>query len=177
VERPGILEELTDYAQRNRVVIHTLNAQGVHPIAPGADAAADHHLAEFNENEVWYRHMSTQGMLELARATGGTYVAARMPRRRSGSWPRRSGSICWASLRGGGYGQKDHLPKAHDLKVKLADPRKLSLQARDSYYPPAPARLQETPAGCRTGRSRTRRAIRRVQTGDNFGRRVPVRQR
>ena len=148
VERPGILEELTDYAQRNRVVIHTLNAQGVHPIAPGADAAADHHLAEFNENEVWYRHMSTQGMLELARATGGTYVAAQDAKAAF----RKLATPEWVYMLGITPGEavmdkKTHLPKAHDLKVKLADPRKLSLQARDSYYPPAPARLQETPAG------------------------------
>jgi hypothetical protein len=35
--------------------------------------------------------------------------------------------------------KKTHAVKAHELKVKLTDPRKLGVQARESYYPPAPA--------------------------------------
>ncbi|MGO9095001.1 MAG: VWA domain-containing protein [Bryobacteraceae bacterium] len=140
VERPWILEELTGYVQRNRVVVHTLNAQGIRPITPGANAAADRRLAEFSESEVSYRHMSTQGMLELARATGGAYVAPQDARAAF----RKLATPEWVYMLGITPGEavvdkKTHVVKAHELKVKLTDPRKLSLQARGSYYPPAPA--------------------------------------
>jgi VWFA-related protein len=147
-ERAWILEELTDYIQRNRVVVHTLNAQGIHPITPGANAAANRQLAEFSANEVWDRVTSTKGMLELARATGGSYIAPQDVKTAF----RKLATPEWVYMLGIAPGEavvdtKTHLAKAHELKVKLTDPRKLSVQARESYYPSTPAGQQEGPAG------------------------------
>jgi len=144
---PWAIRELTDLAQRNRVVIHTLNAQGVHPTAAGADVEKDPTKAEFSPTRVWGRLMAWQGMLELARATGGTYLATNDAKAAF----RKLATPEWVYMLGITPGEavvdkKTHAVKAHELKVKLTDPRKLSLQARESYYPPAGAGQQETTA-------------------------------
>jgi len=146
---PRILRDLTDYALRYRVVIHTLNAYAVHPTAPGADVAKDPKMAEFGAGQVWSRILAMQGLRELAHATGGTAVEGTNDAK--GAY-RKLATPEWVYMLGVTPGEavvdkKTHEVKAHELKVKLTDQRKLSVQARQSYYPPAPAGEQGAPAG------------------------------
>jgi hypothetical protein len=145
---PWLLRELTDTALRERVVIHVLNAQGVHPLAPGADITQDPRYVQYSGKQTWERLMAAQGMLELARATGGSYVATNDVK----AAYRKLATPEWVYMLSITPGEaivdkKTHAVKAHELKVKLTAPRKLSVQARESYYPPAPAGQPETPAG------------------------------
>ena len=106
-------------------------------------------MAEFGAGQVWSRILAMQGLRELAHATGGTAVEGTNDAK--GAY-RKLATPEWVYMLGVTPGEavvdkKTHEVKAHELKVKLTDQRKLSVQARQSYYPPAPAGEQGAPAG------------------------------
>jgi VWFA-related protein len=154
---PRTLEQFAGYAIRLKVVVHTLNARALHPTEPGAD---------FNSNALNSRgvpivqnpqqleaHIQSMAQTELAQrlglsamayATGGTFVENTNDA--DAAYRRLATPDCTYML-GFSPGDANLDGALHHLSVTLKEPRKLSLQARTSYYAATPAEQQAAQTG------------------------------
>jgi VWFA-related protein len=136
------LQRLIDRAIRARVVIHTLQAQGVHPNLPGADSKLSGSGATVEkaiQQQTAAELKARVGLSAIAYGTGGTFVEntndADAAYRRLNT-PESIYMLGFTPADAGIDG------KLHHLKVTVKDPRKLNLQARASYYAATQAEQQ-----------------------------------
>jgi VWFA-related protein len=149
--RPDILEAVIHYALRTKVVIHTLDAHTLNPLGANADYSTagmtnPQQLQNqlHNLDDALRRLGAQEGMVDLANGTGGT--AVNNTNDADGAY-RKLATPEWVYMLGFTPGEaaidkQTNEVKAHKLKVKVKDSRKLSLLARPSYYPPLPGGQQ-----------------------------------
>jgi VWFA-related protein len=153
--RPDILEDLTNLAIRSKVVIDTLDARTINPASANASFPTQNitnpqqlERRVNNPNRAARSMAAQEGLRDLAEGTAG--IAINNTNDADGAY-RKMATPEWVYLLGFtpanvNLDKKTHEAKVHQLKVKVNDPRKLSLQARHSYYPPAPAGQQASPS-------------------------------
>jgi VWFA-related protein len=143
------LFDLIDQGIRARVVFNTLDARGVRPQAPGADFGLKQHgiqptpektvaqqLVEYDQGQRQRDLMLRAKSNTLASGTGGAAVDSTNDA--AEAFRRMATPECTYML-GFSPGSENLDGKLHRLKVTLRDPRKLSVQARNSYFAGAPA--------------------------------------
>jgi len=133
------LSESIDRATRSGVVINTLDARGVYTIdstgeVPGCRLTLPQtqlEVARYNHEEI-----TSQGMIlgTLAYSTGGTALAQNDLANEFSRLANPPEYVYYL-----GFYPKDLKPdgKYHEIKVKLADTKGLSLQARRGYWAPS----------------------------------------
>jgi len=140
------LFDLIDQAIRARVVINTLEARGLYTQAPGADFGPKE-PGDINAStplqvaaRIQARRLSDLRLrvksIALASGTGGTAVDSTND---ADDAFRRMATPELTYMLGFSPGSENLDGKVHHLKVTLRDSRKLSVQARNSYFAGSPA--------------------------------------
>jgi VWFA-related protein len=153
---PKVLQQFADYAIRSKVVVNTLNAGSLHPTVPGADFNSHATNAQGvplygtpRKLEAKIQSMAQADLAEglglsaMAYATGGAFVENTNDA--DGAYRRLATPECTYML-GFSPGDANLDGKVHHLAVTLKEPRKLSLQARTSYYAATHAEQQAAQA-------------------------------
>ena len=133
---PRNLNLIADQAVRSKVVVNTLNARGLHPTMPGADFSMAG-IANPQQLEIAIQGMAMNelaqglGLSAIAYATGGT--AIENTNDADGAY-RRLGTPDATYMLGFSPADATLDGKMHHLKVTLNGARKVTIQARASYF-------------------------------------------